>query len=255
MNTSTRTNNTTLADNQNPIQLFGFGPMFGLSDGSPFVLKVETYLQLAKIPYRFQPGISNLKKAPKGKLPYIIDGDKTVADSSVILDYLATNYRDLDADLSAKERALSHVIMKFMDEHIYWCGAYARWTTDKGWAIACPVLFGDLPKPLQLIVPSIIRRKIKKKILAQGLGLHDETTVTKIMDDGLSALSELLGDNTFFLGKPQPTTIDAVVYGFLLAFSTPDMQASYDAIWRRYANLPRYIKSIEAQVSANHASC
>jgi hypothetical protein len=34
------------------ITLYNFGPAFGLPDPSPFVMKVETLLKMARLPYR-----------------------------------------------------------------------------------------------------------------------------------------------------------------------------------------------------------
>ena len=60
------------------ITLYTFGPAFGLPDPSPFVMKVETLLKMAKLPYRTDQ--SGFTKAPKGKLPYIDDDGVIVAD-------------------------------------------------------------------------------------------------------------------------------------------------------------------------------
>ena len=70
------------------ITLYGFNEAFGLVDASPFVLKVDVYLRMAGLEFERKSAISNLQHAPKGKLPYIVDGDKTIADSAFILDYL-----------------------------------------------------------------------------------------------------------------------------------------------------------------------
>jgi hypothetical protein len=49
------------------ITLYNFGPAFGLPDPSPFVMKVETLLKMAKLPYRTDA--TGFAKAPKGKIP------------------------------------------------------------------------------------------------------------------------------------------------------------------------------------------
>jgi glutathione S-transferase len=45
--------------------------------------------------------------APKGKVPYIEDGDLKLADSRFIVRHLKTQYKDLDEDLTSAESALS----------------------------------------------------------------------------------------------------------------------------------------------------
>src|SRR5262249_35269940 len=68
------------------IQLHGFAPLWGLSDLSPFVTKVEVYLRLAKLPFEMVPfSPASFLGAPKGKLPYITDGGEKIPDSSFII--------------------------------------------------------------------------------------------------------------------------------------------------------------------------
>src|SRR5690349_7971307 len=51
-------------ENRIVITLYTFGPFFGLPDPSPFVMKAETLLKIAKLPYRADTG--GFSKAPKG---------------------------------------------------------------------------------------------------------------------------------------------------------------------------------------------
>ena len=98
------------------ITLYGFSPNFGLSDPSPFVLKVEAYLKMAGLPYQKKYGLHYLKNSPKGKLPFIVDEQTTVADSQFIIEYLEQkNGQVLDGHLSAEEKALSYLIKKSLD--------------------------------------------------------------------------------------------------------------------------------------------
>ena len=63
------------------ITLYTFGPAFGLPDPSPFVTKAEVLLKMAGLPYRMDT--KGFRKAPKGKLPYIRDGEDIIADSTL----------------------------------------------------------------------------------------------------------------------------------------------------------------------------
>jgi hypothetical protein len=64
------------------ITLEGFGPAFGLPDPSPFVTKVEMLLKMAGLPYAVDT--TGFNKAPKGKLPYIVDDGEIVAGPSSV---------------------------------------------------------------------------------------------------------------------------------------------------------------------------
>lgn len=59
------------------IELHSFGPAFGLPDPSPFCIKAELLLKLSGLPY--QRVIGNLQRAPKRKLPVIVDDGATIA--------------------------------------------------------------------------------------------------------------------------------------------------------------------------------
>jgi glutathione S-transferase len=103
------------------IHLHAFSPLWGLVDISAFVTKVDAYLRLAKLPFKVVPfSMESFAAAPKGKLPFIIDGQETIADSSFIIDYLKKKYGDpLDARLDPAERAAGHAIKRMVEENFY----------------------------------------------------------------------------------------------------------------------------------------
>jgi glutathione S-transferase len=67
------------------VTLNKYVPAWGLSDFSPFCVKVETYLRMTKVPFRVV--VADGRKAPKQKLPVIEDGGKIVCDSRDIIDH------------------------------------------------------------------------------------------------------------------------------------------------------------------------
>ena len=62
------------------IRLHQFPPLWGLSSASSFCLKLETYLRMAGLDYEVAVE-TNPGKAPKGKLPYIEDGNRYFKDN------------------------------------------------------------------------------------------------------------------------------------------------------------------------------
>ena len=60
------------------IELCKFGPAFGLIETGPFALKLMTYMRLAEIPF-VEKVQGDPRKAPKKKIPYIIDEGKRSA--------------------------------------------------------------------------------------------------------------------------------------------------------------------------------
>src|SRR3954464_5865433 len=99
------------------ITLYAFGPGGGLTDFSPFVMKAETLLRMAKLP--FEKSTKGLRGAPKGKLPYFKDGEKLIADSTFIRWYLEETYGiDFDRGLSLEQRATGWAFDKVGEDHL-----------------------------------------------------------------------------------------------------------------------------------------
>ena len=89
------------------IRLYQFPPIWGLPSVSPFCMKVEIYLRMADLAYEVVP-TANPRRAPKGKLPYIDDDGKLIADSGLIVDYLEAKYgAKIDGGLTARDAAVS----------------------------------------------------------------------------------------------------------------------------------------------------
>lgn len=196
------------------ITLYQFHAGWGLPNVSPPCMKVETYLRMANLPYRVVP-LSDPRKAPKGKLPYIDDSGSSVADSTFILDHLKTRYGDtLDATLNAGERAQATALRVMMEEHLYWCVAYSRWIDDANWPRTKRQYFGGMPPLLRDLVPNILRRKMRRTLYAQGIGRHTAAEIYRLGRNDLTAIATFLGDKSFMLGE-QPTSLDATAYACL----------------------------------------
>ena len=59
-----------------------FGPAYGLPEGSPFGIKAIMLLKLAGLP--FETKRSDLRKAPRRKLPVLDDDGEIIPDSTFI---------------------------------------------------------------------------------------------------------------------------------------------------------------------------
>ena len=70
--------------------LHTFGPAFGLPDPSPFCMKAMALLKMSGLEHQCVSG--DPRKAPKGKLPCLVDGDATIADSTFIRWHLEEKY-------------------------------------------------------------------------------------------------------------------------------------------------------------------
>jgi glutathione S-transferase len=195
------------------IRLVQFHPAFGLRNLSPFCLKLETYLRLTRIPHEVVL-TNDTRRAPKGKLPYIVDGERTLGDSALIIDDLKQRYGDpLDATLDAAQKAETLAWRALCEDHLLFALLYSRWVDADGWQITRR-LFAGLPLPLRPLVPGIVRRAVTRQVYAQGMGRHRRDEIYAFGVADVAALATLLGDKAYMLADA-PCSLDATVYGFL----------------------------------------
>ncbi|MCK5830615.1 MAG: glutathione S-transferase family protein [Methylococcales bacterium] len=229
------------------IKLYSFGRAFNMIDPSPFILKIDAYLRMANIPYETIPDVNNLRKAPKGKLPFITDGDKTIGDSQFIIAYLQDKFQvELDSSLSPEQQGLAYLMGKALDEDLYWCLVYSRWAKDDTWPLVKKALFGSMPFPLKVIVPFVARKGVLGALQKQGLGRHSEEEIYTIADKSFHALSEVLADKTYFFNN-SPCTFDATAFGFLDQFINVEIDCKMNDLAKNYSNLVDYCNNIRAK--------
>ncbi len=197
------------------IRLFAFGTGWGVpfNTSAPFPLKLECWLRMAEIPYEFVIA-NDPNKGPKGKSPWIEYGDVLMGDTSLIIDYLAKHFNiDLDAHLNAQQQALAVSIQRMLEEHFHQCFEHQLFF-GKGANERLQEFAATIPIPLRWLVPSVLKRTFTTQLYARGMGRHAEDVIIDQGKSDLDALSELLGDQPYFLGD-QPSSIDACVFGFL----------------------------------------
>ena len=201
------------------ITLHTFGPYFGLPDPSPFVMKAEMLLKLSGLPYETSRG--GFKRAPKGKLPYIRDGETVVADSTLIRFYLEQQRCiDFDRALDARSRGIGWAVEKMLEEQHYWAMVYWRWLDDENFAKGPKAFFQRVPAPVRPIAEKLVRRRIRKNLHTHGIGRHTEAEMTGMVSRGIDALSQIMGDSRYFLGDAV-SGADATVFAFLACALTP----------------------------------
>lgn len=233
------------------IKLYQFAPAFGLPNASPFCMKLETYLRMTGLAFEIpQASIRHLQRAPKGKLPYIEDDGKLVADSSLIIDYLKTAYGDtLDAWLDATQRATALAFARLMEENLYWAVLYTRWVEPQGWEKTRPAFFGQLPAPLQWFVPALARRGLVRELHGHGMGRHSRNEIIAIGQRDISALADFLGDKDYFMGS-QPCSLDASAYAFVANLICAPLESELKSHATQYPQLRLYCERMRARYYA-----
>lgn len=230
------------------LTLYGFGEALGMVDPSPFVLKVHAYCTLNNIPFEFNGSLDNLRNAPKGKVPFIEDDGEVIADSFFILEHLKQKYGDtLDANLSDDQKAIAHLFGTALDEGLIWAMAQARWFNDKSWKVVKASFFDDLPFPLRVIVPTMVRRNERKSLNAQGYGRHSDAELAVIARSQLQALSDFLGEKPYFFGD-DIHGLDVHVYAFLAQLILVKLDTPVGDIAKSYANLVAFTEQTHQRI-------
>jgi glutathione S-transferase len=227
------------------ITLYNFGPAFGLPDPSPFVMKVEILLKMAKLSYRTDNG--GFSKAPKGKLPYIDDDGTIITDSTFIRWHIETKYRiDFDHGLDAGERAIAWAFEKMAEDHLYWAAVYERWIIDENFRKGPRQFFNRVPLPLRPVVTALVRRNLRARLRGQGLGRHSYDEIVVLGTRSINAIADFLADKPYFMGN-EPSGSDAVIFAFAAGLLCPLFDSALRRAAEKRENLRRYVGRMTAR--------
>jgi glutathione S-transferase len=199
-----------------PVRLFvlqtGWGIPFPTS--APFPLKLATWMRMMGVDFEWVIE-NNTAKGPKGKSPWIEHGDVRMGDSTLIMEYLEEQFDlpDLDASLSAEQRALSVATQRMLEEHYHQCFEHQLFF-GRGGPERLTELTAALPPIIRSVLPRVLLRNFSKQLHARGMGRHSQDVIIEQGKADLDALSTLLGDTPYFHGE-EASTIDACVFGFL----------------------------------------
>jgi len=225
------------------ITLYQFPPCWNLPSASPFCIKLETWLRIASLPFSIEM-MSDPRRAPKRKLPFIEDNGKIMADSSLIIAGLKGQYRVLlDAHLNKSQENFALALQRLIEEHLYWSIVYSRWIDSAGWPLTRSAYFGYLPFPVRAFVPACVRNQMKKALYGQGMGRHLPEEIYRLGKQGISVLSDTLGDQRFFFGE-QPASLDATAFAFISSIIDYPVDTPLKTHANLHKNLKRYCQNI-----------
>ena len=221
------------------ITLYTFGPGFGLPDPSPFVMKAETLLKIAGLPY--QVDTKGLSKAPKGKLPYLDDDGERIADSTFIRWHLEKKYRiDFDRGLGEEQRAVAWAFEKAAEDNLYWALVDLRWTDDANFDKGPRNFFQAVPAPIRPLIIAMVRRKVRQSLHAHGMGRHAPAEIVALATRSLDAVAAYLDQKPFFMGA-EPVGVDATMFSFVAGVLCPAFESPIRVAAERHDNLKRYV--------------
>ena len=221
------------------IILYGGGPNFGLPEISPYVTKTEVQLKMAGLGYRKERATP--MDSPKGQVPFIVDGDDRIADSTFIRAYIEWKYCvDLDKGLDDGERAQAWAIERMMENHFGFAVGYTRFLIPENFAKG-PAHFVDYaPEGQREQLREDLLTRVKANFLANGILRHTAEEIEWLGMRSLDALSNLLGDKPYVMGG-KPTAVDAISFAMLAGLLTPFFNSDLRRRALRIENLCAYV--------------
>jgi len=220
------------------ITLYTFGPAFGMPDPSPFVMKADMLLKMSGLDYTTDTG--GFGKAPKGKLPYIRDGEEVIADSFFIRRHLEETYDiDFDSHLDDRERGIALGLEKMLEDHLYWVVIQDRWMDPANFDKGPRMFFDKVPAPIRPFIIRRVKAKVARNLFGHGMGRHTPGEVAVLGDKTIAALSAVLGDRSHFMGE-EPCGLDATAFAFIASAACPHFETPLGTAIRAHQNLTAY---------------
>ena len=228
------------------LTLYSYPTLFGVADNNGYGLKVFAFLKLAGVPFQHEH-IFDASKAPRGQLPYIVDGSDTVGDSETILKYVTEKYHlTIDAALTPAQRTQNLLVTRMLDD-LYWVMSYSRWKDERYWHLFRGALLREHPS---LTEEGLAKAKEfnAQRYYYQGIGRFDpDAAMARGLAD-LAAIAALVPPHGFVHGET-PGSIDAAIYGFIANIYFYDIDTPLKRFVVAHDNIVRHCNAIHTAVS------
>jgi glutathione S-transferase len=227
------------------LTLYSYPTLFGVADNNGYGLKVFAFLRLFGVPFRHDH-IFDASKAPRGQLPYIVDGDDTVGDSETILGFVTRKYRlTIDAALTPAQRTTNLLITRMLDD-LYWVMSYSRWKDERYWPAFRDALLREHPG---LTEDGLTKAQAFnfQRYHYQGIGRYDpDAAMARGLAD-LAALAALIPQQGYVHGE-RATSIDAGIYGSIANIYFYDIDTPLKQFVVAHENIVRHCRAIHEAV-------
>jgi glutathione S-transferase len=228
------------------LTLYSYPTLFGVADNNGYGLKVFAFLTLAGVPFVHEH-IFDASSAPRGQLPFIVDDGETIGDSGAIIAHVKRKYGvTMDDDLTSAQRDTDLLVTRLLDD-LYWVMSYSRWKDERYWKQFRDALLREHP---QLTEEGLVGAKEynAKRYYFQGIGRYEPD---QAMARGLADLGVLanLIPATGFVHGPEPTSIDAGIYGFIANIYFYDIETPLKQFVIAHDNVVRHCRAIHEAIA------
>lgn len=234
------------------ITLYTGLPLWGLPSMNVAGMKLETWLRIAKLPYKAVIATAqDYVASPKRKIPFIDYKGRFVGNSTLIIEMLKQEEGiDRDANLTATERAISLTFRRMIKENTYWGIIHVRYNIEENWQHYQEVLSSHLfaetpPEESEPFVKGLCEMFLFQ-MYAHGIGRHSNEEIVQIICADFQALSDFLADKPFFMGD-QPTTLDATAYAYIGNFIKPPYRSPIVDYVLQQSNLCQHYERMTQQ--------
>lgn len=229
------------------IQLVTLPAAFGMRNVSPFCLKVEMLLTSLELPFELSEE-TDPRKAPKGKLPYLIVEGERIGDSELITEFLEAHTQGkVYAGLSPEQKARGVALARLAEDHLYWLMVASRWLDQDWWPNIVRDFFGFVPAILRPLVTTLARRQVAKTYDLHGLGRHSLEQQADFARRDLKALEDSVPAEGFLFGD-SPCIFDFTVAAMMAGIYDNQPETWVTRLAQPHARLRAYTERVQDAV-------
>ena len=227
--------------------LFSYPDLCGVADNNPYGLKVYAFLKLCNLAFRHEH-IFDASNAPRGQLPYVVDGDETIGDSDAIISHLIAKYSlTIDDGLTSSQRDTDLLVRRMLDD-LYWVMSFSRWKDERFWPLFRDIILRSHPG----VTPDALARAREfnfKRYHYQGIGRYEPHDAYARGIADLSVLANLLPRSGYLFGE-KANSIDAGIYGFVANICSYEIDTPLKEFVISQANLVAHCRLIQTEICA-----
>ena len=196
------------------------------------------------------------RKAPKGKLPFLIIKDESgaerkLADSDLILEYLdEISQGKLYKGLTPEEKAKGLAFSRLAEDHLYWLIVASRWLDDDWFPHVVTGFFSEVPGILRGFVAKGARKQVATTLNLHGLGRHTLEEQKAFARRDLQAIADAVVHNHHIVGG-RLTVYDFVIAAMLSGLLDNEPATWMSKIGNGYPSLRQYLERIQKEVGVS----
>jgi glutathione S-transferase len=201
---------------------------------SPFCNKVHAALRYLGVPYqRIHASRPDAHGGKNGQVPILEINGERIEDSTAILQRLVAMYPERLCPADPTLAAQAWLWEQFSDTALNGYLVAARWADDQNWPMVRKAYFSEMPKPVFAVVPNLLRRRVKKALLARDVTRAGTATTWTNLRTTLDQLDAIAPVSQFLFGET-PSVADISIFAQVGSLQTPLTPSQSEEVERRH---------------------